>query len=60
MNSYVIGADDVLSDQRLEGARRYADPVTLRSDGKISLPLVGELQAGGQNPRQLEQRLRVV
>jgi polysaccharide export outer membrane protein len=27
----------------------------VRSDGKISLPLVGELQAGGQTPKQLEQ-----
>jgi polysaccharide export outer membrane protein len=29
----------------------------VRSDGKISLPLVGELQAGGQTPRQLEQEI---
>ena len=29
--------------------------VPVRSDGKISLPLVGELQAGGQTPKQLEQ-----
>ncbi len=27
----------------------------MRSDGKISLPLVGELQASGETPRQLEQ-----
>jgi len=26
----------------------------VRSDGKISLPLVGELTAGGQTPLQLE------
>jgi polysaccharide export outer membrane protein len=29
----------------------------VRSDGKISLPLVGELTAGGQTPLQLEQEI---
>jgi polysaccharide biosynthesis/export protein len=53
-DSYVVGADDVLS------INVWKEPdvsrsVTVRSDGKISLPLVGELQAGGQTPRQLEQ-----
>ncbi|MGA8540599.1 MAG: polysaccharide biosynthesis/export family protein, partial [Terriglobales bacterium] len=31
--------------------------VPVRSDGKISLPLVGELQASGQTPLQLEQEI---
>ncbi len=31
--------------------------VPVRSDGKISLPLVGELTAGGQTPLQLEQEI---
>jgi len=31
--------------------------VPVRSDGKISLPLAGELQAGGQTPKQLEQEI---
>jgi len=55
-DSYVIGADDVLS------INVWKEPdvsrsVTVRSDGKISLPLVGELQASGQTPRQLEQEI---
>jgi len=55
-DSYVIGADDILS------VNVWKEPdvtrtVTVRSDGKISLPLVGELQAGGQTPRQLEQEI---
>jgi len=29
----------------------------VRSDGKISLPLVGEVQASGHTPRQLEQEI---
>jgi polysaccharide export outer membrane protein len=54
--SYVIGADDILS------INVWKEPdvtrsVTVRSDGKISLPLVGELQAGSQTPRQLEQEI---
>jgi polysaccharide biosynthesis/export protein len=55
-NSYVIGANDVLT------VNVWKEPdisrsVPVRSDGKISLPLVGELQAGGQTPRQLEQEI---
>ena len=55
-DSYVIGANDVLA------VSVWKEPdvsrsVPVRSDGKISLPLVGELQAGGQTPRQLEQEI---
>jgi polysaccharide export outer membrane protein len=55
-SSYVIGANDVL----LVNVWKEPDishSVPVRSDGKISLPLVGELQAGGQTPRQLEQEI---
>lgn len=55
-DSYVIGSNDVLT------INVWKEPdisrsVPVRSDGKISLPLVGELQAGGQTPRQLEQEI---
>ena len=55
-SSYVIGANDVLA------VNVWKEPdvsrsVPVRSDGKISLPLVGELQASGQTPRQLEQEI---
>jgi len=55
-SSYVIGANDVLA------INVWKEPdisrsVPVRSDGKISLPLVGELQAGGETPRQLEQEI---
>jgi polysaccharide biosynthesis/export protein len=55
-DSYVIGATDVLA------INVWKEPdisrsVPVRSDGKISLPLVGELQAGGQTPKQLEQEI---
>lgn len=53
---YVIGPSDVLT------INVWKEPdisrsVPVRSDGKISLPLVGELQAGGQTPKQLEQEI---
>jgi len=52
--SYVIGNDDVLA------VSVWKEPdisrsIPVRSDGKISLPLVGELQATGQTPLKLEQ-----
>jgi polysaccharide export outer membrane protein len=55
-DAYVIGANDVLS------INVWKEPdvsrsVPVRSDGKISLPLVGELQASGQTPRQLEEEI---
>jgi polysaccharide export outer membrane protein len=55
-DAYVIGANDVLA------INVWKEPdisrsVPVRSDGKISLPLVGELQASGETPRQLEQEI---
>jgi polysaccharide export outer membrane protein len=55
-SSYVIGANDVLS------INVWKEPdisrsVSVRSDGKISLPLAGELTASGQTPLQLEQEI---
>jgi len=54
--SYVIGADDVLA------INVWKEPdvsrtLPVRSDGMISLPLAGELKAGGQTPLQLEQEI---
>lgn len=55
-DSFVIGADDVLA------INVWKEPdvsrvIPVRSDGKISLPLVGEVQAGGRTPKQLEQEI---
>ena len=55
-SSYVIGPDDVLA------INVWKEPdvsrtVPVRSDGKISLPLIGELTAGGETPLQLEQEI---
>jgi polysaccharide export outer membrane protein len=56
-DSFVIGAGDVLAiNVWKEPEISHAVPV--RSDGKVSLPLVGEMQAGGQTPRQLQAALK--
>lgn len=55
-DSYVIGADDVLAISVWKEPE-VSRTVPVRTDGKISLPLIGELQAGGQTPRQLEQEI---
>lgn len=52
-DSYVIGNDDVLA------INVWKEPdisrsIPVRSDGKISLPLVGEVQASGDTPLKLE------
>ncbi len=52
-DAYIIGVDDLLA------INVWKEPdisrsVPVRSDGKISLPLMGELQASGETPHQLE------
>jgi len=55
-DAFIIGADDVLAvDVWKEPEISRSVPV--RSDGKISLPLVGEVQASGETPRKLEQEI---
>jgi len=51
---FVIGNDDVLAIQVWKQPD-ISRTIPVRSDGRISLPLVGELQAAGKTPLQLEQ-----
>jgi len=55
-DSFVIGSDDVLSISVWKEPE-VSRLVPVRSDGKISLPLAGEIQAGGTTPRQLEKAI---
>jgi len=55
-NTFVIGDDDLLA------INVWKEPdisrsILVRSDGKISLPLVGEVVAAGRTPLQLEQEI---
>ena len=53
---YVIGPDDELSVVFWRDKDLSAD-VVVRPDGKISLPLLNEVQAAGYTPEQLRDRL---
>lgn len=55
-NTFIIGQDDILAINVWKEPE-ISRSVPVRSDGKISLPLVGEVQASGQTPRQLEQEI---
>jgi len=55
-DSFVIGNDDVLV------VNVWKEPdlsrsIPVRSDGRISLPLIGEVQAAGRTPLKLEQEI---
>jgi polysaccharide biosynthesis/export protein len=52
-SNYVIGSDDLLNVHVWHQAE-MSGPVTVRPDGKISLPLIGEMLAGGLTPPQLQ------
>jgi len=52
-DGFIIGADDVLA-VNVWKEPEISRAVPVRSDGKISLPLIGEVQASGNTPRQLE------
>jgi polysaccharide biosynthesis/export protein len=53
-NSFVIGNDDVLAISVWKEPD-ISRSIPVRSDGKISLPLAGEVQAAGQTPLKLEE-----
>jgi polysaccharide biosynthesis/export protein len=53
---YVIGPEDVLQVSYWKDATVSAE-VTVRPDGKISLPLLNDVQAEGLTPEQLREKL---
>lgn len=55
-DSFVIGNEDVLAVSVWKEPE-LTKSVPVRSDGKITLPLVGDVQAAGKTPLQLEQDL---
>ena len=54
--AYTIGADDVLAVVFWRDKELTSD-VTVRPDGKISLPLLNDVQASGLTPAQLKDRI---
>ena len=56
-DSYVIGSEDVLYIHVWGEEKTLSKQVTVRIDGKISMPLVDEIQATGLTPLQLKEKL---
>ena len=51
-NKYLIGPEDILFI-RVWREPDFTTPASVRPDGKITLPLIGDVQAGDQTPMQL-------
>lgn len=54
--TYVIGPEDILA-VRVWREPELSSAVQVRPDGKITLPLIGELQAAGQTPEGLKNKV---
>jgi polysaccharide export outer membrane protein len=54
VGAYVIGPDDML-DVSVWGSAEISRTVPVRPDGRISLPLVNDIQAAGLTPMQLRE-----
>jgi polysaccharide export outer membrane protein len=54
---FVIGTGDVLAISVWKETE-ISRSVPVRPDGRISLPLIGELQASGKTPKQLESEIK--
>lgn len=55
---YVIGADDILSIMFWRDKDLSAPDVIVRPDGKITLPLLNDVQAAGRTPEELGVAIR--
>lgn len=55
-STYLIGASDLL-EISVWGEQNLSRQVTVRSDGFISLPLVGDIEAAGKTPPKLKSEL---
>ena len=57
MKEYRIGVDDVVSIN-VWGNEALSVQVPVRPDGMISMPLIGDVEAGGQTPAQVANDIR--
>src|SRR5579864_8621862 len=55
-DNYVIGNEDVL-DINVWKEPEISRTVPVRPDGKITLPLIGDIQAGGLTPHKLQENV---
>jgi polysaccharide export outer membrane protein len=54
--SYKVGPADILSI-RVWDEPQFSGPVIVQQNGNVTLPLVGDLKAGGQTPVQIEDEI---
>jgi polysaccharide biosynthesis/export protein len=54
---FVIGSEDVLGINVWREPELSIKEISVRPDGKISMPLVGDIQASGLTPKQLQERI---
>ena len=55
-DDYVIGTEDLLF-VNVWKEQELSRTVPVRPDGKITLPLIGDIQAGGLTPRKLQENI---
>jgi len=55
-DDYIIGSEDVLA-VNIWKEPEISRTVPVRPDGKITLPLIGDIQAGGLTPRKLQDNI---
>ncbi len=55
--TYVIGVDDLLKVSVWRQPELTVDSITVRQDGKISMPLLDDVQAAGLTPLELKKHL---
>jgi polysaccharide biosynthesis/export protein len=55
-SSYKIGAADILN-VHVWNEQEFTGPVTVHQDGMFTMPLVGDLKAGGMTPVQVEEEV---
>jgi polysaccharide export outer membrane protein len=53
VGTYVLGAEDVIAVSMWEEPN-FSGSFTIRPDGMISMPLIGEIKAAGKTPLQLQ------
>jgi polysaccharide export outer membrane protein len=53
-NAYKVGPADILNI-RVWNEAEFSGPVAVHDDGMITLPLVGDLPAGGKTPNEIQQ-----
>ena len=55
---YTFGPDDVVAVSLLDQDPKYSREVTVRPDGRITLPLIDDVSAGGLTPPELKEALK--